>query len=245
MKKYTNFFILLSVFFTLGVMVHSCKLKTVDPSTVNLGYDFCPLEIGRYVIYEEYDTVYNSNQMVDTVYNVKELIHDTIMEGKEVRYVFYHFTKKTTDTDWPIQPDSVWTYENNGNQLIREESNIQYIKIAFPVAEGKTWNGNALNVLSDETSSDKYYKMTDIDKSYPIQPLSGLLTTYSNTLKLTISNQADPIVSKDIRYEVYARGIGLIKRDYTVYYYKQDNSPPQTIDFGSRKIMLITSYGKE
>ncbi|MDB5257145.1 MAG: hypothetical protein JWM14_1840 [Chitinophagaceae bacterium] len=224
------------------VFLHACKLQTIDPETVDLGYDYYPLEVGRYIIYDEHDIVYNSVTTVDTIYNVKELIHESYLEGTENKFVIYHYAKKTTDADWPIQPDSVWTVVNTTNQLIRTESNVDYIKLVFPVKEGKTWNGNAKNTMGEITSSDKFYKMTNLNQPYTAP--NGMV--YDKTLKMTIANQSDPIVSMDIRYDLYARGIGFIKKDHTTYYYKQDSSyPPQTIDFGSHKVMEITSYGKE
>ena len=226
---------------TLLVCVHSCKLQSIDPETVDLGHDYYPLEIGRYIIYNQHDTIYNSVTVVDTTYHVKEVIHDSYKEGTEEKFIVYHYAKKTTDTVWPIQPDSVWTVVNTNNQLIRTESNIDYIKLVFPVKEGKAWNGNAKNPAGEFTSSDKFYRMTDLNKPYTI---NGMV--YPNTLKMTIANQSDEIVSMDIRYDIYAKGIGFVKKDYTVYYYKQDPAlPSKTIDFGSHKVMEITKYGRE
>jgi hypothetical protein len=223
--------------------MHSCKLNSVEPESIDLGYDYYPLEVGRYVIYDAYDTLYDPAQpkRIDTMYQVKEVIHDSFKDGTEEKFVVYHFTKRNTDIDFPAQPDSVWTVVNTANQLIRTESNVAYIKLVFPVKEGKTWNGNAKNTSGPVTSSDKFYNMTNLDKPYTISNI-----VYPRTLKLTIANQSDPIVSKDIRYDIYVRGIGFAKKDYTVYYYKQaSNVPPQTIDYGSHKVMLMTSYGKE
>jgi len=242
MKKCISFFILSSTAIVLCLCLHACKLQNIDPEAIDLGYDYYPLEIGRYVIYEEHDIIYDPAKITDTTYHVKELIHDSFTEGKEEKFTVYRFTKKTDESSWPLQPDSVWTVARTANQLLRTESNFQYIKLVFPVKEGKSWNGNAKNSAGEITSSDKFYKMTNLDKPYT--GINGIVYPY--TLKMTIANQSDPIVSKDIRYDMYAKGIGFIKKDYTIYYYKQETTfPPQTIDYGSRKIMEITSYGKE
>lgn len=241
MKRSINFLLFFVVSALVTMSMYSCKLQSIDPEDVDLGYDYYPLEIGRYIIYNEYDTIYNTEDVMDTMYQVKEIIHSSFMEGTDEKFEVYRFAKKTTDSDWPIQPDSVWTVVRTANQLLRTESNIEYIKLVFPVKEGKTWNGNAKNTSGPITSSDKFYKMSEVNKPYTINTI-----LYPSTLTMTISNQADPIVSKDIRYDVYARGIGFVKKDYTVYYYEQGSSfPPQTIDYGSHKIMEITSYGKE
>ncbi len=241
MKKCTNFFILSFTILALLVCLHSCKLQSIDPEDVDLGYDYYPLEVGRYVIYKETDTIYDPGSVVDTTYHVKEIIHDSYIEGTEEKFTVYRFAKKTTDADWPIEPDSVWTVARTANQLLRTESNLQYIKLVFPVKEGKTWNGNAKNTSGEITSSDKFYKMTDLNKPY-----KGInAVVYPSTLKMTISNQSDPIVSKDIRYDIYAKGIGFIKKDYTVYYYDQAFPNQLIIDYGYHKVMEIISYDKE
>jgi hypothetical protein len=241
MKKYIDFFVLSCTVLALLACLHSCKLQSIDPEDVDLGYDYYPLEVGRYVIYDEHDIIYDPASFTDTTYHVKEIIHDSFLEGTEEKFTVYRFAKKTTESDWPLQPDSVWTVARTANQLLRTESNFQYIKLVFPVKEGKTWNGNAKNTAGDITSSDKFYKMTDLNKPYT--GINGVVYPY--TLKMTIANQSDPIVSKDIRYDLYARGLGFIKKDYTVYYYDQAHPGSQIIDYGSRKIMEIMSYGKE
>ena len=233
MKRYTNYSVVIFLLSISIVMIYSCKVKNAEPNGAYVGYDYYPLEVGRYNVYDVYDTIYNGIVRKDSVYQLKELIQSYITEGQEVKFVLHQYFKKTTDTDWPGQPDSVWSLTNTSNQLIREENNIQYIKLVFPVKEGKTWNGNARNIYDAQT-----YTMKNVDGSYALPSL-----VFNPTLMMEISNTKS-VINKDHRYEIYARGIGPIKREYTVYAYDQSQLGSGVIEYGYHKVFILKSYGK-
>jgi hypothetical protein len=232
MKKYINQGI---VFLLLGfslVFTDSCKVKNAEPDGAYVGYDYYPLEVGRYIIYDVYDTVYNEATRVDSIYELKEVIHSVIVEGDEVKYVLYQFFKERSASDWPSQPDSVWTLTNISNQLIRTENNTQYVKLVFPVKEGITWDGNARNIYDEQI-----YSMKNVDRSYF---MSNYI--FNPTLTMVIADDESRI-NRDFRYEIYARGIGPIKKDYKVYAYDQTQVGTGKVDFGHHKVFIMKGYG--
>lgn len=234
MRKFTSLrtcFLLLVLFLTV---LYSCKVKNVEPNGAYVGYDYYPLEQGRYIIYDVYDTTYNGVERIDTLYQLKELVYSSFQEGEEVKYVLHQYYKKTTDADWKEQPDSVWSLVNSSNQLIRTENNIPYIKLVFPVEENKKWDGNAKNVYDSET-----YTMKNVDDSYAVSNLD-----FSQTLTVEMSNVKN-VISKDSRYEIYARGVGAVKKEYTVYSYDQSAIGSDIIEYGYHKVFVVTSYGQE
>jgi len=233
MKRFINQLVFLGFILVLLVGLYSCKVKKEEPSGSYVGYDYYPLTIGSYIIYDVYDTSYAGSTRIDTLYQLKELIFSSFQEGEDTKYVLYQYFKKTTDVAWPDQPDSVWTLVNSSNQLIRTENNISFIKLSFPVKEGLTWNGNARNVYDAHT-----YTMKKVDQVYNV-----LGFNYSQTLMVEI-NKSESIINKDFRYEIYARGIGPIKKDYTVYAYDQASLGTYTIDYGYRKVFLMTEHGQ-
>lgn len=232
MKKYINpvVLFLLSTLFLIGL--HSCKVKSTEPNGTYIGYDYYPLELGRYVVYDVYDTNYTASGRVDSIYQLKEVIFGLIQEGNELKYVLHQYFKQRSEANWPSQPDSVWTLVNSSNQLIRSENNIPYIKLVFPVKDNITWDGNARNIYDAQL-----YTMRAVDQTYNV---SGLF--FNPTLVVEQSNMKS-IVNKDVRYEIYARGIGPIKKDYTVYFYDQSQLGQDVVDFGYRKVFLIRDYG--
>jgi hypothetical protein len=235
MRKFINATALCFVFIALIAMgVTSCKVRKAEPSGSYVGYDYYPLDIGRYVIYDVYDTTYNGIVRSDSLYQLKELIYSSFQEGDEQKYVLHQYFKKTTDAEWPDQPDSVWTLVNTSNQLVRTENNIPYIKLVFPVKDNITWNGNARNIYDAQI-----YTMKDVDLPYTVSNLS-----YGQCLKVEISNTKS-LVSKDDRYEIYSRGIGPIKKEYTVYSYDQTQLGLDVVDFGYHRVFLMTAYGQD
>ncbi len=232
MKKYINgvlFFLLPSV---VLIGSYSCKVKSTEPDGAYVGYDYYPLELGRYIVYDVYDTNYTALGRIDSVYQLKEIISGLIQEGNELKYVLHQYFKERSAPHWPSQPDSVWTLVNSSNQLIRTENNISYIKLIFPVKDNITWNGNARNIYDAQL-----YMMRAVDQTYPV---SGLF--FNPSLLVQQSNEKS-IVNKDVRYEVYARGIGPIKKEYTVYSYDQSQLGQDVVEFGYHKVFLIRDYG--
>ncbi len=214
--------------------MYACNVKSTEPDGTYVGYDYYPLKTGSYIIYDVYDTLYTGILRKDSLYQLKELIYTSYQEGDEVKYTLYQYFKSTTDTEWPIQPDSVWTLVNTSNQLIRTENNIPYIKLIFPVKEDAKWNGNAKNIYDEQS-----YTMKNLDQVYDVLGLS-----YSQTLMVEI-NKSQSIVDKDHRYEIYARGIGPIKKEYTVYAYDQNFLGQDIIDYGYHKVYFMTEHGKD
>jgi hypothetical protein len=200
------------VIFLLSINLYSCKPKKTDPATVDLGFDFSPLESGRYNIYEVDATLFTVLGKEYERYQVKEIIKDTIQIGNETVYRLERFYRDSPDQPWPFQPDSVWTIRKNNFQLIKTENNFRYIKLVFPIEEGKTWDGNALNTLFAEN-----YKMSNIDKPYQVNEHYFPKT-------LTVFHKSDSsLLGKDLRLEVFARDIGLVYKKIEKIEYKNES----------------------
>jgi hypothetical protein len=229
MKKYTKFIL------GLIIILSSCKVRNSEPNGAYVGYDYYPFEIGRYVEYEVYDTNYTGIIRNDSLYHLKEVIVSSFVEGDETKFVLHQYFKKTTETTYPEQPDSVWSIVNNGNLLIRTENNTSYIKLAFPVAENKSWNRNARNTLGAKTST-----MINVDKNYTVK--TGYVLP--QCLQVDITNEKN-FVYLNRKFEVYAREIGPVVKDYTYYSYDQTSLGLYKIDYGFHKVYRVMNYGKQ
>ena len=232
MRKIENIFlgclVLLLGFF-------SCKKdKEVEP-TVDLGYNYYPDEVGRYVIYEV-DSIYQDDPLLwrdTTRYILKEVIASTFVDNSgRTTLRLERFYKMYVDT---IPYDSiawvgprVWYANRTSSTLERVEENNRYLRLVFPAKEGEIWNGNVYNTLGE-----KEYEITSTDQP---ETINGLAFDSVVTVK-----QFEQINFIERRYEEekFARNVGLI---YKVRDSLYDGGTNDTVGYTFRQ--KIISYGK-
>ena len=74
------------VFLGILIFTFSCKVESVDPGTVELGYEYFPLNIGSSWTYKIYQEKYTLLEKQDTIFYQKEEIVDTVRNGDELSY---------------------------------------------------------------------------------------------------------------------------------------------------------------
>ncbi len=225
----------------LGVGLSACRPLGDSPlpsegNEARIGYDFFPLETGRFIAYDVQETRYSlASVPVVSAYQVKERIGEAFTQTESIASYRLERFRRTSETQ-PWQLDSVYTVRRETIRAVRTEHNVAYIKLVFPVIEGLRWNGNVFNANGSET-----YELRKLD-----QPLRVGNLAFDRTL--TVTQQADSsLVSLQRRTECYARSIGLIYRENTQLFYC--NAPnclgKGTIDFGTQLIYRIRTHGKE
>jgi hypothetical protein len=200
-----------------------------------VGYDYFPLEIGRYIIYDVSESNYSLTSPVSTkTYQLKETITSQFVDltGRETYKI--ERSRRTTEAQaW--QTDSVFTAQLSTDRAIKTEGNQSYIKILFPIRKGQKWNGNLLNAQNTTN-----YEIDDVARSIKIG-----INSFDNVL--SVKQKADSsAVSLDKRTELFAQNIGLIFKESTQFFYCYETNclGKGKIDYGTSKIMKIISYGK-
>lgn len=220
---------LLSLF---GLM--ACSEDPVE--TVNdTGYDFYPLELGAYRIYEVEELTYSATVEDSSHYYLKEVMADTLVSGDgTVKYLLYRYKSDDDTINWEL--DSVWAAQLTGNVLLVYEFDVPYCKLAFPITADKTWDGNAYNTQDE---ADYFYETVD---SYTIGD-----STYSSddVIEVAIADIAKNLVDQDERTETYVRGVGLVEKNYiTVEFCQSGCSDSYEIDEGRILRQVFLKYGK-
>lgn len=218
------------------LLLIGCQTTTLDPADVRLGFNYFPLETGQYRLYDVEDIRYKITGEIDTVrLQMKEVVADSFLLNNTYSYVLERFSRKTSSNTWQL--DSVWSVRKNARNVIVTESNVPYVKLVFPVQEGKVWNGNAYN-----TNGDEMYKMSNIDEQF-----SAGETSYENTLTVTHFDNNDIIISLDRRMEVFGRDIGLVyKETLQLEYCTEVNCIGEgIIEIGKKYRQRLVDYGKE
>lgn len=215
----------------------SCERISVDPDTSRAGYDYYPLEMGSFRIYDVYRINYNFASENDTLqFEVKELISDQYrnQEGDST-FVLQRFSRREQEIYWKL--DSIFHIRRTIYQAIELNNNRPIVKMVFPVDEGKKWNSNQLNAL--ETDS---FKMVEVHKPFLIQD-----SAYQKTLTVLLKNIQDTIVHQDVRKEVFALGVGTIYRlvKNLKYCATPDCVGQGIVNTGTFEEMKLKEYGKE
>ena len=178
----------------------SCnETREVGPET--LGFEYYPLNVGQSRIYDVEEIRYLITGFDTTVYQLRETIFDSITSLDQVNYLLRREVRASSDDEW--ESDSVWTVTRTSSYLSITENNIPFIKLTFPVREGREWDGNSLNTKSALTY---YYQ----------QVTSPLIDSINNErhIRLIIEDIEENVTGVDLRSEVYVEGIGLVEKDY-------------------------------
>ncbi|MER2998162.1 hypothetical protein [Pontibacter populi] len=228
----------------LAFVVVSCDKSYVTPDPVARGLNFYPLEVGDYRIYDVTDIKYQHNVPTELNFQMREWVADSFMDQTNtLTYKIIRSIRANAESEW--EDDSVMTVTKNHNMVTLTKDNTKYVKMVFPVEEGKTWHHDAFNDRYDSDLTDKELSTyVDLD-----QPFSHADLQFDQTL--TVLQQGifvSPSLGKDERKEVYARNVGLIYRLFNRQKYEPcsdcpDETEPYILDGHERHEVLI-EHGK-
>lgn len=224
--------------FVIASLFGSCKKKTT--TTLNLGYDYFPLESGQYIIYRLDSLYYNDfTGGIDTFkMEVKEKVTEIFNDaaGRPTARIERFYRKSTTDS-WVIQ--DVWTSNLSPSAAEKTEENQRFVKITFPAKKNTIWDGNRFNALGRQD-----YKIEAVGQSFQLPA-----ATFDSTL-FVLQKADSNLIRKEIAYEIFAKEIGLVFKRF-VYLEDRDSivdytKPLQSrVDYGFDYTYTYLSHGKE
>ncbi len=221
----------------LPVLLAACDTREIAVDPARAGYDYFPLRAGQTTVYAVESIQYRPARPADTSrYEIREVVQAPVtdLSGEEA-FVIHRYYRPLGDTTWKADPDSVWTAKRDAHLATRTENNVPFIKLSFPLGKDLGWNGNAFNDRGEDS-----YKVTAWN-----QPYDSGTATYESTVTVEQSNEADECVKKNVQYEVYARGVGLVRKEITEVYYLQPDGTcdlTQTISYGRRLSQRLIEF---
>jgi len=217
--------ILIIPFILLGLLIalSSCNENTVKETIeVDQGYEYFPLEVGKYITYQVDSVIYdvgNNVTLIDTIRTyIKEEITDTLVDNTgETVYRIQRYERSNVNDNWRVK--DIWTSARTRAQAEKVEENLRFIKMVFPVTEGIEWNGN---IFIDESTiipiagesievfKNWLYKIESMDQSETIGDF-----TFD---RVTTVSQADSENLIELRFSIekYAEDIGLVYREMRI-----------------------------
>lgn len=200
--------ILFTILLFSGLLI-SCK-KDVIEQPINMHYDYFPIEANAWTIYDVDSTVWNNfNKKIEHyTYQIKEKIDTSFIDdGGTKSWRLERYKRITSTSNWQLI--DIWHVRLTPTTAEKVEENNRIIKLAFPITTSTKWNANTYNMLDAES-----YKYQDIHQPFTT---SNLIADSSVTViqKPNTSN----LVNSSNAYEIYAKNIGMVKKEY-LYLYK-------------------------
>ncbi len=210
-NKLRKYFKLLLILFLSLILSVGCNKS--DNRTFNAGFEYYPIVAGHYITYSVDSFYYSSTNYpqirIDTIhYEIKELIDTSFLDNAgRTSYRIERYRRPDAYSNWSI--DRIWSVNNNNIVLDKNEDDLHFIKLVFPIVEGKTWKGNRQIAAIDEHMylKDWIYQYQDIDQSYTIG-----MEVFDSTL-LVMQVNVENLIEKKFAYERYAKGIGMISKE--------------------------------
>jgi hypothetical protein len=223
----------LPLIFILFILIFSGCEEEIAPSSLDLEQDYQPLGIGYFWIYEVDETIYfGENDSETSQFFYKDRIRSSYLnEEKEIVFIVER-TKSTDQTSWVKELEYTMTYRDN--TLIRTLNNKSLIALVFPPDEGKIWNGKSYQAEGDDDF--------EIDL---VGPSSVPGFENFNSVRVNQENLDDKITIRDIRYEIFGEGVGLLEKydEVVTYCSRNDCLGDQLIDGGSKTQLVLVEYG--
>jgi len=201
---------LLLLLTALTIMFSACKDVTED-YPLELGVEYFPLEVGKWLVYEADSVIYNGfTGYVDTVnFFIRENVESefTDNEGRQA-YRIERSYRQNENEDWQLK--DIWYAVNDSQYAERVEENVRFLKLVFPITLNKTWKGNTYIDVNDSDLSyfaDWDYQITNTNSTYQFGNIN-----ISNTVDV-LQNDFETFIEKSYAKETYAKGVGLVFKE--------------------------------
>ncbi|SFB73260.1 hypothetical protein SAMN05421780_101160 [Flexibacter flexilis DSM 6793] len=215
----------------------ACSTREVEPLATYAGFDYFPLQKGNYIVYDVDSTTWTiTAQKYSVHYQIKELVGDSFPDlTGNTAFKIMRYKRYNTAQTWAF--DSVWTATRTSRQAIRNENNIPFVRLIFPLQVGNTWNGNQLNVYQNPNAP--YYRLDSVGISKQLKGLS-----FEKCLKVTQANETN-FLGKNVEVEYYAQNIGLVSKAVTQIEYLDQSLYGDSVKIGGIYTQTAIEYGKE
>lgn len=197
--------------FFMGIIVltgtFSCK-KDKDTAP-DMGYNYFPDQVGKYVVYDVDSFYYDGvPTIIDTFkFQLKEKIQSTYLDNQNrttlrlERYIRnYNPLVPYASLPWVLR--DVWAENRTATTAEKVEENVRFIKLAFAVKQGQTWDGNAQNTIGTQKYSYEFINQA--------RTIGG--SAFDSVLQVNQQDESS-IIHKIYYIEKYAKRTGLVYKE--------------------------------
>lgn len=234
-KLMKNYHLLLLICFLSALA--SCKKETEELLTEPLS-DYLPVQTGKYITYRVDSTLFTNFGTVTVVRSYQEknevdaLTTDNL--GRPSYRVFRYIRDTAGTQPWKPLDSYFITLASKSVEVI--ENNLRAVRLSLPVTAEFSWKGNGFypqnpymslfNFTVDDGIQDWHYTYTDVDGTFPYKGelLNNVITVkqVDDSLNVPITN-IDQYASVTRAIDKYAKGVGLVEQELTLWEYQFDN----------------------
>ena len=208
----------------------SCQNEIEKIDTSELGYDFFPVRSGKRYTYQSDSIIYLSGGLrrdTSRSFILEEIGEEFTDASGNRQFKIYRSYKKKLSDNW--QRINTWTVSVDESNAIRNEENLKFIKLVFPVKKGLRWNGNAfldtdikIDVGGESVQAYKNWKHrieeVDIDYTFKNEKVKSI--------KVNLVSDSSIIDMRKVT-EFYGKGVGLLRKEMTIL--DSDGSKPTEV----------------
>jgi hypothetical protein len=184
--------------------------------------DYHPLQVGKYITYRLDSTVYVTLNTIKQVhsYVIQDIVDAQVTDnlGRDAFRIRRMIRSNTDTTQWTDNTSYIIVPLQHSLELI--DNNLRFIKLQEPIRDQFTWQGNNyINSYSD--ANLQFLDAWDYVYENVGQPYTAGSQSWPETISV---NQRDEVLGTpdnkqfyweiNHSYEVFAKGIGLVYRDF-------------------------------
>lgn len=214
------------------VLFAACDQEKEQPN-LDLEQDFQPLKIGNFWIYEVDETLYfGENDSESEQFFFRDRVRTSYLNA-EGQYTFIVERSKSYDRqNWAF--DLEYTMIHRDRLLLRTINNRPVSALVFPPEIGRIWNGKAYQAEGND--------------EFEIEPIGQSTVAGFESVPAIRVKQGDlddQITIRDIRYEIFGKGVGLLEKydEVITYCSRNDCLGQKLIDSGSKTHLILVDYG--
>ena len=207
--KFRHLIIVFSVFF----IFNSCQSEIEKYEINNDDQQYFPLKIGNKWVYEVDSTIFDNKGTIKTT--ISRIVEETVIntykdiEGQDN----FIIEQNTFDNSQLIRTNIMNAYVTSST-AVRNEGNLNFIKLVFPILKSKTWDGNALfdsanTIVKIAGEPIRMYELWDY--RYSETGITAIVNgiEYQDVVNV-VQTDSDNKIEKRYSQELYAKGLGLI-----------------------------------
>jgi hypothetical protein len=222
---------------SVAALSYGCS-KDYEPDPKEKGYEYYPLNIGDFRVYNVHEVRYQDKDSTVTDYQLRERV-DTTYTNQAGELTYKIIRSKRTNAAQGWLDDSVLVVNRSATDLRTTANNVKKVQLIFPVRNFKNWNPNAFNTLD---SADSHY--ANKGAAFTVKG-----NQYANTVRVVEADISN-ILRLENRYEIYAENVGMVYKKEHVINFCNDPEVCGVVDGtviinGIRRIKELETYGNE
>lgn len=215
--------------FFLSFIVWLCSCNKSKETYTDESKNYFPLAMGKQVVYEVDSILWNDfTCKTDTHhYEMRRTIADTFRDNaSRLCHTIDIEIRDSANMEWKMH--RVIYVMANETRLEYQEENLRFIKLIFPVADDRAWEGNM--EISTNTSEYQFLQSWDYIYTHAGQPYNNGIRQFGNTVTVNAIDKEendpkiDPYAYKIFAQEVYAKDVGMIYRELTYWVFDENVS---------------------